>query len=157
MVERGAGTCQTHRSEPARMTTRKRKWAFAPRLHSLRFLTTGRSSLTLRPAPRPKFSPLRCGHDRINCKGASPMEGINDDICRVGTRRRNSASRICTWPGQQHLLANNRLREDKWIVSTIENESGAYCIGEGATFAEAWHARENQILTRGRSSLKRVS
>jgi hypothetical protein len=46
---------------------------------------------------------------------------------------------------------------DKWIVSTTDNESGAYCIGEGATFAEAWHARENQILTRGRSSLKRAS
>jgi len=46
---------------------------------------------------------------------------------------------------------------DKWIVSTTDNESGAYCIGEGATFAEAWHARENQILTRSRSSLKRAS
>jgi hypothetical protein len=23
---------------------------------------------------------------------------------------------------------------DKWIVSTTDNESGAYCIGEGATF-----------------------
>jgi hypothetical protein len=46
---------------------------------------------------------------------------------------------------------------DKWIISTTDNESGAYCIGEGTTFAEAWHARENQILTRGRSSLKRAS
>jgi hypothetical protein len=46
---------------------------------------------------------------------------------------------------------------DKWIVSTTDNESGAYCIGEGATFAEAWHAREDQMLNRGRSSLKRAS
>jgi hypothetical protein len=44
MVERGAGTCQTHRSEPARMTTRKRKRAFAPRLHSVRFLTAAQST-----------------------------------------------------------------------------------------------------------------
>ena len=46
---------------------------------------------------------------------------------------------------------------DKWIVSTTDNESGAYCIGEGGTFAQAWHAREDQMLTRGRSSLKRAS
>ena len=48
---------------------------------------------------------------------------------------------------------------DKWIVSTADNESGDYCIGEGETFADAWHARENQILTQGRlrPTLKRAS
>ena len=50
------------------------------------------------------------------------------------------------------ICANN-----KWIISTTDNESGAYYIGEGATFAEAWHARENQMLPRGRSPLKRAS
>jgi hypothetical protein len=40
---------------------------------------------------------------------------------------------------------------DKWIISTADNESGAYCIGEGPTFADAWHARENQMITRVRS------
>jgi len=34
---------------------------------------------------------------------------------------------------------------DKWIISTTDSESGAYCIGEGPTFADAWHARENQM------------
>ena len=46
---------------------------------------------------------------------------------------------------------------DKWIVSTTDNESGAYCIGEGTTFADAWHARQNAMLTRGRPPLKRAS
>jgi hypothetical protein len=46
---------------------------------------------------------------------------------------------------------------DKWIISTTDNESGSYCIGEGPTFAEAWHARENQMLTRVRSRVKRAS
>jgi hypothetical protein len=46
---------------------------------------------------------------------------------------------------------------DKWIISTTDNESGAYCIGEGPTFADAWHAREDQMLTRVRSPLKRAS
>jgi hypothetical protein len=46
---------------------------------------------------------------------------------------------------------------DKWIVSTTDNESGSYCIGEGPTFAEAWHARENQMFTRVRSQIKRAS
>jgi hypothetical protein len=46
---------------------------------------------------------------------------------------------------------------DKWIISTTDNESGAYCIGEGTTFAKAWHARENQILSHRRSPLKRAS
>jgi hypothetical protein len=39
---------------------------------------------------------------------------------------------------------------DKWIISTTDNESGDYCIGEGTTFADAWQARENPILTQGR-------
>jgi len=46
---------------------------------------------------------------------------------------------------------------DKWIISTTDNESGAYCIGEGPTFADAWHARENQMLTRVRSPVRRAS
>jgi hypothetical protein len=46
---------------------------------------------------------------------------------------------------------------DKWIVSTTDNESGSYCIGEGPTFAEAWHAIENQMFTRVRSQIKRAS
>jgi hypothetical protein len=46
---------------------------------------------------------------------------------------------------------------DKWIVSTTDNESGSYCIGEGPTFAEAWHARENQMFTRVGSRVKRAS
>jgi hypothetical protein len=37
---------------------------------------------------------------------------------------------------------------DKWIISTTDSESGAYCIGEGLTFADAWHARENQMYAR---------
>jgi hypothetical protein len=46
---------------------------------------------------------------------------------------------------------------DKWIISTTDNENGSYYIGEGPTFAEAWHARENQMLTRVRSPVKRAS
>jgi len=37
---------------------------------------------------------------------------------------------------------------DKWIISTTDGESGAYCIGEGPTFADAWHARGNQKYAR---------
>jgi len=46
---------------------------------------------------------------------------------------------------------------DKWIISTTDNESGAYCIGQGPTFADAWHDRTNQILTPVRQPLKRAS
>jgi hypothetical protein len=46
---------------------------------------------------------------------------------------------------------------DKWIISTTDNESGAYCIGQGPTFADAWHDRKNQILTPVRQPLKRAS
>ena len=46
---------------------------------------------------------------------------------------------------------------DKWIVSTTDNKSGAYCIGQGPTFADAWHDRKNQILTPIRPPLKRAS
>ena len=46
---------------------------------------------------------------------------------------------------------------DKWIISTTDNESGTYCIGQGPTFADAWHDRKNQILTPVRSPLKRAS
>jgi hypothetical protein len=46
---------------------------------------------------------------------------------------------------------------DKWIISTTDSESGAYCIGEGPTFADAWHARENQMYARGKASAKRPS
>ena len=46
---------------------------------------------------------------------------------------------------------------DKWIISTTDNESGAYCIGQGQTFADAWHDRKNQILTPVRGRLKRAS
>ena len=46
---------------------------------------------------------------------------------------------------------------DKWIISTTDNESGAYCIGQGPTFADAWHDRKNQILTPVRPPLKRAS
>ena len=46
---------------------------------------------------------------------------------------------------------------DKWIISTTDNESGAYCIGQGPTFADAWHGRKNQILTPVRPPLKRAS
>jgi hypothetical protein len=44
MVERGAGPAKRTDQEPARMTTRKRKRAFAPRLHSLRFLTAAQAT-----------------------------------------------------------------------------------------------------------------
>jgi hypothetical protein len=47
--------------------------------------------------------------------------------------------------------------DDKWIISTTHNESGAYCIGEGTTFTEAWHARVNQMVPSGRSPWKRAS
>src|SRR5262245_36285539 len=43
---------------------------------------------------------------------------------------------------------------DKCIVSTTDNDSGAYCIGQGPTFADAWHDRKNQILTAVRPRLK---
>ena len=46
---------------------------------------------------------------------------------------------------------------DKWIVSTTDNESGAYCIGQGPTCADAWHDRKNQILTPVGPPLKRAS
>jgi len=46
---------------------------------------------------------------------------------------------------------------DKWIISTTDDESGAYCIGQGPTFADAWHDRRNQILTPDRPPLKRAS
>jgi len=46
---------------------------------------------------------------------------------------------------------------DKWIISTTDNESGAYCIGQGATFADAWHDRKNQMLVPARPPLKRAS
>jgi hypothetical protein len=46
---------------------------------------------------------------------------------------------------------------DKWIISTTDNDSSTYCIGEGRTFADAWHARENQMFTRVRQPVKRAS
>jgi hypothetical protein len=46
---------------------------------------------------------------------------------------------------------------DKWIISTTDNESGAYCIGQGATFADAWHDRKNQMLMPATPPLKRAS
>jgi hypothetical protein len=46
---------------------------------------------------------------------------------------------------------------DKWIISTTDNDSSTYCIGEGPTFADAWHARENQMFTRVRPPVKRAS
>src|SRR5262245_66044116 len=46
---------------------------------------------------------------------------------------------------------------DKWIISTTDNESGAYCIGQGSTFADAWRDRQNQILTVVKHPMKRAS
>ena len=46
---------------------------------------------------------------------------------------------------------------DKWIISTTDNESGAYCIGQGPTFADAWRDRKNQMLTPVKPPLKRAS
>ena len=46
---------------------------------------------------------------------------------------------------------------DKWIISTTDTESGAYCIGQGPTFADAWHDRQNQILTVVKHPMKRAS
>ena len=46
---------------------------------------------------------------------------------------------------------------DKWIISTTDTESGAYCIGQGPTFADAWHDRKNQMLMPARPPLKRAS
>ena len=46
---------------------------------------------------------------------------------------------------------------DKWIVSTTDNKNGAYYIGEGTTFTDAWHARQDSLLTHGRPPLKQAS
>jgi len=46
---------------------------------------------------------------------------------------------------------------DKWIISTTDNESGAYCIGQGPTFADAWHDRKHHVLMPARPPLKRAS
>jgi hypothetical protein len=46
---------------------------------------------------------------------------------------------------------------DKWIISTTDSENGTYCIGQGRTFADAWHDRKNQVLTPARPPLKRAS
>src|SRR5262245_65577069 len=42
---------------------------------------------------------------------------------------------------------------DKWIISTTDNESGTYCIGQGPTFADAWHDRKTKY---SRSEERRV-
>jgi hypothetical protein len=47
--------------------------------------------------------------------------------------------------------------DDKWIISTTDEKSGAYCIGQGRTFADAWHDRKNKILTGTRPPVKRAS
>ena len=46
---------------------------------------------------------------------------------------------------------------DKWIISTTDTESGAYCIGQGPTFADGWHDRQNQILTVVKHPMKQAS
>jgi hypothetical protein len=42
---------------------------------------------------------------------------------------------------------------DKWIISTTDNESGAYCIGEGPTFAHAWHAIPTETAIDGANAV----
>src|SRR4029453_17129986 len=102
-----------------------------------------------------KFLKLRCGHWRIKVRrqwrgsmkiSADLVQDAETQLLEL-VRGKNTNVFAVT------IVSGN----DKWIISTTDSESGAYCIGEGLTFADAWHARENQLYARVKASAKRPS
>jgi len=111
----------------------------------------------LRPARRLKFPQLRCGDERLNCKGYVTNGGTMTISADLVQDAETQILKFVRGEGVSSFALTIVRANDRWIVSTTDNESGAYCVGEGTTFADAWHARQNPMLTRGRPPLKQAS